>query len=105
VTPLEARLAELAARHQTVTYGDLAREFGVPMSTLTAELEVLMEDDAAKGAPFRAALCSGRLLNGQPAAGFFQKAAALGRLSSAATPAEQAAFVATERAALFTAAR
>lgn len=77
---LEARLAALAAAGQTVGYGALARDLGLRVAELTAELESLMEDDAERGRPFRAALLSQRLSpNGDPAPGFFQKAAALGR--------------------------
>jgi hypothetical protein len=101
VIPLEARLAELAALGQTITYGVLARDLGLRIGDLTAALEALMEQDAAAERPFRAVLCSGRLGNGQPAPGFFLKAAELGRISPHALPADQAAFVAGERAALF----
>ncbi|MDB5666561.1 MAG: hypothetical protein JWS11_3104 [Cypionkella sp.] len=79
---LEARLAELAALQQTITYGQLARDLAIPgpgaIAKLTQALERLMETDAAAGMPLRAALCSGRLAQGLPAAGFFEKAASLG---------------------------
>ncbi|MCU0902581.1 MAG: hypothetical protein MUE83_01730 [Tabrizicola sp.] len=76
---LEDRLAALAAAGQTITYGDLARELGLRMGDLTAQLETLMEGDAALGRPFRAALLRQRLSPDHlPAPGFFQKAAALG---------------------------
>lgn len=76
---LEQRLAALAAAGETVTYGDLARELGLRMADLTAQLEALMETDAAQGKPFRAALLRQRLSpENLPAPGFFQKAAALG---------------------------
>jgi len=52
---LEARLAELAAAGQTITYGALAREMGWRVQDLTAALETLMEIDAGKGQPLRAA--------------------------------------------------
>lgn len=49
------------------------------MGDLTAQLEALMEEDAAQGRPFRAALLRQRLSPDHlPAPGFFQKAAALG---------------------------
>lgn len=49
------------------------------MADLTAQLEALMETDAAQGKPFRAALLRQRLSpENLPAPGFFQKAAALG---------------------------
>ena len=79
---LEARLAELAALQQTTTYGQLARDLAIPgpgaIAKLTQALETLMETDAAAGKPLRAALCSGRLAQGLPAPGFFEKAASLG---------------------------
>lgn len=76
---LEARLAALAAAGQTITYGALARDLGLRMAELTAELETLMETDAAQGRPFRAALLCQRLSpNHLPAPGFFLKAAELG---------------------------
>lgn len=75
---LAARLAELAAQGQTVTYGALARDLGWRVSHLTEALEALMEEDAAAGRPLRAALLEGRLAGGLPARGFFDKAAELG---------------------------
>jgi hypothetical protein len=80
MTRLELRLAALAAAGETTTYGDLARELGLRMAELTAQLEALMEEDAAQGKPFRAALLCQRLSpEGHPAPGFFAKAADLGR--------------------------
>lgn len=78
MTALEARLAALAAADETQSYGALARDLGLRMGELTAALEQLMEQDHAAGRPLRAALCEGRLLNGLPARGFFDKAAELG---------------------------
>lgn len=76
---LESRLAALAAAGETITYGALARDLGLRMGALTAALETLMEEDAADGRPFRAALLSQRLSPDHlPAPGFFQKAASLG---------------------------
>lgn len=90
---LETRLAALAAAGETITYGDLARALGLRIGELTAQLEALMEDDAAQGAPFRAALLRQRLSPDHlPAPGFFQKAAALG-----ADVADPVAFTARQR--------
>jgi hypothetical protein len=76
---LEEKLAALAAAGETITYGDLARELGLRMADLTARLESLMEEDAAKGKPFRAALLRQRLSpENLPAPGFFLKAQELG---------------------------
>jgi hypothetical protein len=100
VTPLEARLADLAAQGQTITYGELARGLGLSglgtIRQLTDALEALMAIDKAAGQPFRAALCCARLSDGLPAPGFFDTARRLGcRIG------DPAAFVADERAALF----
>lgn len=96
MSDLAARLAQLAAQHQTITYGALARDLGWRLAELTTALETLMEDDARAGRPLRAALCEGKLANGLPAAGFFLKAADLG--FDIAVP---AAFAAQQRAALY----
>jgi hypothetical protein len=100
---LEARLAELAALGQTITYGALAQDLAIPgpgaIAKLTDALESLMERDAAKGRPLRAALCAGRLAGGLPAQGFFDKAAALGRYDGS----DPLVWIASERAALFAA--
>lgn len=80
MTRLEARLAALAAAGETITYGALAQELGLRMGELTAQLEALMEEDAAANRPFRAALLRQRLSPDHlPAPGFFQKAAELGQ--------------------------
>jgi hypothetical protein len=96
MTPLEARLAELARTGETSTYGALARDLGLRMVDLTARLEALMVEDAAQGHPFRAALLRQRQSSDElPARGFFQKAAELG-----ADISDPAAFVARERGRL-----
>jgi hypothetical protein len=102
---LEAALAGLAEAHETVTYGDLARHLGIPgpgsIAALAAALEATMEADAAAGLPLRAALCAGRTRDGLPAAGFFETAARLGRYAGPAQGPEAAAYVAAERALLW----
>lgn len=75
---LSARLLDLAARGETVTYGALAQSLGWRVGVLTEALEALMEEDAAAHRPFRAAVLEAKLTPGLPAPGFFQKAAALG---------------------------
>ena len=92
---VSARLALIGAAGQTVTYGQLARDLGLRMGELTATLELLVEEDAALGRPLRAAVCAARLGAGQPAPGFFQKAAALGFDVS-----DPAGFVAHHRSAM-----
>ncbi len=90
---LENTLAALAAAGETTTYGDLARHLNLRMADLTAQLEALMETDAAQGKPFRAALLRQRLSpEGLPAPGFFQKAAELGHPTD-----DQASFIADQR--------
>ena len=80
MTRLEHALAALAAAGETIPYGTLAKELGLRMADLTAQLEALMEIDAAQGHPFRAALLHQRLSPDHlPAPGFFQKAAELGQ--------------------------
>jgi hypothetical protein len=96
MSDLAARLAMLAARGETETYGEMARGLGLRIGTLTAALEDLMASDAAAGQPLRAALCKGRLSDGMPARGFFDKAAELGFDVS-----DPAGFVAQQRAGLF----
>lgn len=90
---LEDRLAALAAAGETIAYGTLARDLGLRMGELTAALETLMEEDAALGRPFRAAVLRQRLSpDCLPAPGFFQKAADLG-----ADVADPAGFAADQR--------
>lgn len=96
MSELATRLADLAGRGLTITYSALARDLDWRIAELTAALETLMEDDARAGRPLRAALCEGRLAGGQPAQGFFLKAADLGFDVS-----DPAAFVADQRARLF----
>ncbi len=92
---LSARLMDLAARGETVTYGALAQSMGWRVAVLTEALEQLMEEDAALARPFRAAVLEAKLTPGLPAPGFFQKAAALGVQRE-----DHSAFVMAERKAL-----
>ena len=96
---LRARLKGLAALGQTITYGELAREMALPtpaIQTLTFMLEDLMEQDAAASRPFLATVLEGRLGDGMPSLGFFEKAAEL----DANLTSDPAEFVAQQRAAL-----
>ncbi len=93
---LETRLAALAAAGETIAYGQLAKELGLRMAHLTAQLEALMEEDAAQNRPFRAALLHQRLSpDNLPAPGFFLKAAELGHPTT-----DPAAFTHSHRQAL-----
>lgn len=95
-SPLESRLAALAAAGETTTYGALAKELGLRIADLTAQLEALMEADAVQDRPFRAALLRQRHSPDHlPAPGFFLKAAELGRPTG-----DPAAFTKAERQAL-----
>lgn len=98
MSDLAARLADLASRGETITYGALARELDWRVQDLTAALEALMEADATAGRALRAALCEGRLAGGMPAPGFFVKAAELGFEVS-----DPAGFVTQQRTDLFSA--
>lgn len=96
---VQARLVELAALGKTISYGDLARDLNLPapsIATLTAMLETLMEQDAAAGRPFLAAMMEGRLGDGMPSLGFFDKAAEL----DAVLTSDPMAFVNEQRADL-----
>jgi hypothetical protein len=96
MSPLEDALATLARQGRTVTYGALARDLGLRLGEVTAELERLMEQDLQAGHPLRAALCEGKLSQGLPAQGFFQKCAGLGLDVD-----DPVAFVADHRTRLF----
>ncbi len=98
--PLERRLWKVAEDRATISYGALARDLGVRIADLTARLESLMEVDARHGRPFRAALCAGKLSNGLPAKGFFDKLEQLGIVVD-----EPAAFVDQTRHRMYSEAR
>jgi hypothetical protein len=97
---LRARLENLAAHNQTITYGTLARDLGLTapgsIAVLTGMLETLMEQDASLGRPFLASICAGKQNDNQPALGFFVKARALGVF----TGDDPVAFTAEQRLAL-----
>jgi len=105
IEALPAQLVQLAAKGETSTYGELARQLAVPgpgsIAKLTTALEALMVQDAGAGRPFRAVLCTGRLTGGLPAAGFFLKAQELGRYDGPVEGPQAVAYVAAERAAIF----
>lgn len=98
---LAEALDALARCRKVIEYGALARQLGVPgpgsIAKLTEALEEMMREDARRGLPLRAALCSGRLESGMPAAGFFDLAARLGRYDGI----DPVAFVTAEREQLF----
>ena len=94
MSALGTRLAQLAAQGETTHYGALARDLGLRVTEVTAELEAMMEEDTALGRPLRAALVTARG-GAMPARGFFEKAAALGHDIP-----DPAAFVRAQRAKL-----
>jgi len=99
---LQLRLKKmLEATLKPIPYGILARDLNVPgpgaIARVTQALEALMQDDAAAGRPFLAAMCEGKLSGGLPALGFFQMAASLGRYSGSPTGENAVAFVAAQR--------
>lgn len=81
---VRAHLEALTPGRVPVTYRDLANALGLrPPHTihrLTTALEATMHEDAAAGRPLIAALVVSKTGAGLPQAGFFELAAALGRL-------------------------
>lgn len=83
LSALRANLRVLAGVGETVTYHQAARAVGLGpphvIHSITTLLEALMDEDAAHGRPFLAALVVSRARDGLPALGFFETAARLGR--------------------------
>ena len=82
---LRPELERLAATRGTISYRDLAGRAGLEppgiIRRLADALEWLMEEDAAAGRPFLAAVVLSRARPGLPAPGFFERGAALGRFN------------------------
>lgn len=99
---LRANLRTLAAAGETTTYHQAARGLGLApphvIHSVATLLEALMEEDAARGHPFIAALVVSRARDGLPARGFFETAARLGRFEGDPFGAGAARFHAAERA-------
>jgi hypothetical protein len=99
---LRANLRMVAALGATITYNEAARSIGLSpphvIQSVTQILEALMEEDAAAGHPFIAALVVSRARDGLPAPGFFQAAARLGRFQGDPRSAEAMAWHAAELA-------
>lgn len=106
--PLAARhalrdnLRLVAGLGVTVTYHQAARGIGLTpphvIHSVSQLLEALMEEDAAEGHPFIAALVVSRARDGLPALGFFETAARLGRFRGDPFGADGVAFHAAELA-------
>jgi len=99
---LRANLRVLAGLGETMTCQQAARGLGLKpphlIHSVSVMLEVLMDEDAAHGHPFIAALVVSRARDGLPALGFFETAARLGRFAGDPFGAEAVAYHAAERA-------
>lgn len=80
---LRGYLESVAAAGGTVTYREVVAALGVGppprIHRLAEALEALMDEDAAAGRPFVAAVVVSKTGTGLPARGFFARARALGR--------------------------
>lgn len=80
---LRRYLESVAAAGRTVTYQEVVEALGVGppprIHRLAQALEALMDEDAAAGRPFIAAVVVSKTGRGIPAPGFFAHARALGR--------------------------
>lgn len=101
---LRPYLQRLAREGRVVTYRDVAAELSVPpprsIHRVVEALERTMEEDAAAGRPFAAALVVSKTRDGLPAPGFFAKARELGRDPGAEQGPDAAAFHRAELDAL-----
>ena len=82
---VRAQLQVIARRATVITYQTLAKALDLmPPNTIhqvTQALERLMQEDAANGQPFIAALVMSKARGGLPAPGFFDCARRLGRFA------------------------
>ena len=82
---VRAFLENVARRQIPITYQELAKALQIlPLRSIhrvTEALERLMEEDAAAGRPFIAALVISKARGGLPAPGFFDCARRLGRFA------------------------
>lgn len=99
---LRANLQLVAGLGVTLTYHQAARGIGLRpphvIHSVTGLLEALMDDDAAAGRPFIAALVVSRARDGLPALGFFETARRLGRFTGDPFGEETIAYHAAELA-------
>jgi hypothetical protein len=88
-----------------VTYGELAGALQImppnSIHQVTEALERLMEEDAASGRPFIAALVISKSRQGLPGPGFFDCARRLGRFGDDPDGADAITFHAAEAKAIF----
>jgi hypothetical protein len=82
---VRAFLEDVAKRQIPITYQELAEALQIlpphSIHRVTEALERLMEEDAAAGRPFIAALAISKARGGLPAPGFFASARHLGRFA------------------------
>lgn len=101
---LRRHLESIAAEGRTVTYRQVAAALDVApphrIHRVAQALEALMDEDAAAGRPFVAAVVVSRAGQGMPAPGFFAHARALGRYHGPDSGAAAADFHGRELAAL-----
>lgn len=80
---MRAFLENAAKRRTCISYQELAKALNIlpphSIHRVTEALERLMEEDAAAGRPFIAALAISKARGGLPASGFFDCARRLGR--------------------------
>lgn len=93
---LRRHLETLAAEGRTATYHEVVQALGVQpphrIHRLAQALEALMDEDAAAGRPFVAAVVVSKTGPGVPAPGFFARARALGRYRGPESGPEAAAY-------------
>lgn len=101
---LRNHLESIAAEGRTVTYQEVVAALDVAppqrIHRLALALEALMDEDAAAGRPFVAAVVVSKAGQGMPAPGFFAHARALGRYRGPESGAAAADFHRRELAAL-----
>ena len=82
---MRAFLENAAKRQVPITYQELAKALQIlpprSINQVTEAVERLMEEDAAAGRPFIAALAISKARGGLPAPGFFDCARRLGRFA------------------------
>ena len=107
--PTHARVREflesLAKRRIPITYQELAKALQIlpphSIHRVTEALERLMEEDAAAGRPFIAALAVSKARGGLPTLGFFDCARRLGRFAGDPDGQDAWSFHAAELNAVF----
>jgi hypothetical protein len=98
-------LENVAKRRTCISYQELAKALHIlpphSIHRVTEALERLMEEDAAAGRPFIAALAISKARGGLPAPGFFDCARRLGRFAGDPDGQDARTFHATELNTVF----